>query len=637
MPLDAASARPCSHAVQRPVPLPRQELHARQPAQRPQRDPDRAAERGHRDGALEAAAGAVDVVLAQLQPAPAHGDPLGLGAVATLAARASYASDASTGWPDMDSPSPRMAAASIPAGESPPARAMRPVGPFDELLAAAAHERVQHVALGDQRRGIRVALEVHDVPRAAQPHLRFGRPAADDGQVGQDGVAQRCLAQTLDGGHQRGRAHAVARRDERVDRAGEPLVAQQRVGGEPAGIAEQFRRLRPRPLRATLAGQPVDLVGEHGVRGGRRRDPVGDPADRIGDDLRRAAMGFAGGAHTHEADHGRPGQRIAQPRLELRTAGQQPRRGGLVDRSQRVVEPGQLRGLAEGLRPRRGSRAPRPARGRRARTASAGDPPPPPRARAPAAGSRVATTPTAGSSSRSASTSRGLPRVCRVRTSAIAGCRTRPRSVASSATAAASSPSRRSSPETMSPQQRMTRASCRAPRAAAGRGGGGRPWPARAGRAGSACSASSTTTRVGSAPADPVHEMRGRRDGLGGHVLLQQLPQHAPGTSASQAAALRPHAREPPRRVVGEPRSSTLLPMPGLADDRDDMPAPRVAVAAQRRAKLGQFPIAPDARRGHDDHRHIVDADGRRTSPVWRRRHSGHWPSPGPATAARSR
>ena len=154
-----------------------------------------------------------------------------------------------------------MAAASVAAGESPPAKASARSAHFDELLAPAAHERVQHVALGDEGRGIRVALEVHDVPRAAQPNLRFGRPATDDGQVGQDGVAQRCLAQTLNGGDQRGRAHAVARRDERGDRAGEPLVAQQRVGGEPAGIAEQFRRLRPRPLRATLAGQPVDIVG----------------------------------------------------------------------------------------------------------------------------------------------------------------------------------------------------------------------------------------------------------------------------------------------------------------------------------------------------------------------------------------
>jgi hypothetical protein len=65
---------------------------------------------------------------------------------------------------------------------------------------------------------------------------------------------------------------------------------------------------------------------------------VAEPAHRVVDNVGRAPVRRTGGAHAHEVDHRGAGQRITQPRLVFRWGGQQPCRGGSVDRAQRIIE-----------------------------------------------------------------------------------------------------------------------------------------------------------------------------------------------------------------------------------------------------------------------------------------------------------
>ena len=180
----------------------------------------------------------------------------------TRARRSSYAAVARRGWPAASRPSPRIAADSMPAGESLSARLERAVGPGHEFVAAATNQRMQHVTLGDQRGRVRITLGVDDVPCTPQSDLGLCGAATKDGQVGKGRVSQRRLAQALHRRHFRSRCHAVARGDQRIDRAREPLVVLKRIGGEPRRVAEQRRRLRPCALGAALVRQARKIVGE---------------------------------------------------------------------------------------------------------------------------------------------------------------------------------------------------------------------------------------------------------------------------------------------------------------------------------------------------------------------------------------
>ena len=100
------------------------------------------------------------------------------------------------------------------------------VGPVDQFVTAATDQRVQHMTLRDQRRGVGVPFGIHDVPGPTEPNVRFGRAAAQDRQVRQHRVAQWGFAEAL---HRRdlcGRGHAVTGGDQRVDRSGQALVVQ---------------------------------------------------------------------------------------------------------------------------------------------------------------------------------------------------------------------------------------------------------------------------------------------------------------------------------------------------------------------------------------------------------------------------
>ena len=106
---------------------------------------------------------------------------------------------------------------------------------------------------------------------------------------------------------------------------------------------------------------------------------------------------------------------------------------------------------------------------------------------------------------------------------------------------------------------------------------------------------------------DPVHEMPCRRDRFGGHLLLKQLAQHRPGRVGLPNGGPGPTGTWV---LVGEPAQQCALADAGLTDDRDDVRAAGRGRYAPP-VELGQLPIAPDARRGHDDHRPSVAVTAR--------------------------
>jgi len=126
------------HAVQRMVPLAGQELHPGQPAQRPQRDPNRAPQLRHSDSALQAAPGTVDVIQAQLEPAVAHRNPLGLGAVADASGQGVVRRGCLHQMAGRRKPQPADRGRLDPGRGVITRKRERAVGPSDELLATAA-------------------------------------------------------------------------------------------------------------------------------------------------------------------------------------------------------------------------------------------------------------------------------------------------------------------------------------------------------------------------------------------------------------------------------------------------------------------------------------------------------------------
>ena len=145
----------------------------------------------------------------------------------------------------------------------------------------------------------------------------------------------------------------------------------------------------------------------------------------------------------------------------------------------------------------------------------------------------------AGTSSSRASTSRGLPRVCRVRRAAFAGCRVRPRDAASSATAVGIA-ARRAGSAGHQVAVRRHAGRCRAPPAAATRDGGAPRLQWHAGSRYRRARRHRSRAARGRA-LQPVDKGRCRGDGFGGDIVLKQLAQHRPASLPPTAACAHRH------------------------------------------------------------------------------------------------
>ena len=197
-------------------------------------------------------------------------------------------------------------------------QAQSAISPGDQFVSAATDQRVQDMTLRHQGSRVGITLGVDDIPRALQSELGFGCAASKDGQVGQDRISQRRLAQVLHRGDFRGRRHAVAGGDERVDRARQPFITQEWIGGQPRGIAEQRCRLRPGAFGSPVVRQPCDVICESGIRRGRGGHQMPETLDGVGDDVGGPPVCIGDCLHTHQVDHRGVGRRIAQARFERR-------------------------------------------------------------------------------------------------------------------------------------------------------------------------------------------------------------------------------------------------------------------------------------------------------------------------------
>ena len=223
----------------------------------------------------------------------------------------------------------------------------RPVGPGDQLVAAAQGQRVQHVPGRDQGGGLRLALGVDDVPGALESHLGLGGATTQDREIGEHRVAQGRLPKALDHRHQRRGTHAVAGRDQGVDGADEAVVAAYGLLGEAAGVAVEGGGLRPGALVSAPLRQPGDLLGELGVGQRGRGDQVPGPAHLVVDDRGGALVRVGGAAGTHRRQHGDTDQRRTPSGAVVAGGLHEPGGCQRVDRGQGVLEPGESRDLAQ--------------------------------------------------------------------------------------------------------------------------------------------------------------------------------------------------------------------------------------------------------------------------------------------------
>lgn len=213
---------------------------------------------------------------------------------------------------------------------------------------------VQDEALRDQCGDVGFAIETDYSPSAFESEVGLGRPATQDGEICQCGVAQRGLSQALHDRHVRRRAHTVACGQQRVDRQGGALVTAKPIRGQTTGLSIEFGGRCPLAVGGAGLGERVEFVGERGVwhRGGG--DTMIEPVHRIGHQIGCAAAHLADTTDSHHLEHcglyqrsGDPGMRVG--RHQSGRSLDEPGAQGVVECAQRIGDICQFDCHAQGL------------------------------------------------------------------------------------------------------------------------------------------------------------------------------------------------------------------------------------------------------------------------------------------------
>ena len=274
-------------ALQCGVPVADLELHPRQPAESPQRDPVRAAH-GVAGGG-ERGAGAVEIAEPVLDPAHPEHEPLGhRDGQARLGEAGVHGAGGTDEVAGRGGAEPAEGAG-FDRRRCGSAELDRPVGPRDELGSVPAHQGVQAPTVRDPRGGERAEPRVHRLPGPFEPVLRLRGAARLDGDVAEHGVPFGAGRQCLDGGHQLARGAEVAGADVGVDggdaqlAGGLGVVRDAGGGGERGGGRGPFAAGCERGAVVGEGGRQRGIAAEH--RGGA----VAQCAMRV-DDLGRGGM-----------------------------------------------------------------------------------------------------------------------------------------------------------------------------------------------------------------------------------------------------------------------------------------------------------------------------------------------------------
>ena len=230
------------------------------------------------------------------------------------------------------------------------------LGPLHDRVVAQVDQRVEGVAVRDQRRQLGIGGRIAAAPGRREQRRRALDVAGGQGEARQGRVAPRTGRRSRDLAGVRARQREIAGQQHPVDRPQQPRVALLRPDAQPAGADQRRRRRRPPHGRAL--GEGLEVRGQDGVRTRGGRGAVPQRGRVVARQLRarRGAPAPAGPrparpAPTRPAAGARSAGRAARPSAEG------PRRRPLPARRtapRRRPAP----------RPRRTRRPPRASRGR---------------------------------------------------------------------------------------------------------------------------------------------------------------------------------------------------------------------------------------------------------------------------------
>ncbi len=122
------------------------------------------------------------------------------------------------------------------------------VNPLDERRAIEPSQRMQDHSLGDHRSDAWLTIHAAAVPRSGQKIGGLGRSPSMDGEVAEDGVAERPARNTLDLRHEDHGAGDVTRSGQRVDSAEQSVLVFGSGRGETACRDHGVGDFRPRAV-----------------------------------------------------------------------------------------------------------------------------------------------------------------------------------------------------------------------------------------------------------------------------------------------------------------------------------------------------------------------------------------------------
>ncbi len=227
------------------------------------------------------------------------------------------------------------------------------VGPVGQRAPVPADQRVQDASLADPGGGVRVGGRVAELPGAAQGALGLSCAAEQDGEVTEDGVADRGVEEVLDRrNHGLGLEHRT-RADHGIDCADEEELPVGVPVGEPARLQERVGSVRPGAVGGLDLGHLGEPVGEPGVGAWRRRRQEREPAVRFGDDVGGFPAGLRRLVRAHEVEHRGPDHGVARSDDGQRAPAEPLHEAvarRLAERTEHVVEAGGACDLVEARR-----------------------------------------------------------------------------------------------------------------------------------------------------------------------------------------------------------------------------------------------------------------------------------------------